>query len=155
MTFTFEGIEFEDGDKVSFIPSTGGITEGVITIENSRVYVGHNNPSGVGSRPIHMPEGYHYGWSMGTCSSPAHDHSALKKLNKKEATMSDVVSKVRNINLSPDVRLLKKYGVVNDAKELTEDGKALIWDLLFEQNRGAIVSSLETLETQEKKTCKK
>lgn len=88
------------------------------------------------------------------------DPNALKQLvsgsQSQEASKNmNVVKRIKNLGLSKEDKLLRKYQMVDQAGDLTADGKEAIWTLLFDANKAALVTKLKQLETDEKTSKKR
>lgn len=77
----------------------------------------------------------------------------LQPITKEEENMT-VVSKIRELSKDSDSKLLAKYGIISDCGELTSEAKQVLWDMLFEEKKEAIVAKLKELEAAEKKAAK-
>lgn len=91
-----------------------------------------------------VPVPYHggYGWIRETTTT-----------TKEEPEMS-VSSKIKELSLNADDKLLREYGVVDDDGDLTCEGKRVLENLLFEENKAAIVAKLKEVKASEKKESK-
>lgn len=76
------------------------------------------------------------------------------KGKKGFSDMGDVVSKLKDLNLTEDDRLLRKYGLVDECNNLTDEGTEVLRNLLFEKYRTDVVAQLKQIETAEAKTKK-
>jgi hypothetical protein len=63
----------------------------------------------------------------------------------KEETMS-TSSKIKELTLDEDTRLLRKYDIVNNQGDLTEEGTKVLFAHLFDENKAAIVDKLKALD---------
>lgn len=62
-----------------------------------------------------------------------------------------LAKKVKDLALSDDDRLLRKYNVVREDGTLTTEGMSVLLNVLFEENKTSIIEKLKALETAEKK----
>lgn len=70
--------------------------------------------------------------------------------------VSNAISKVRSLALSKQERLFRKYGVVNDCGEITQDGRDLLIELLFQNddNKKLVFDKLTEVDKEDKKSKK-
>lgn len=80
---------------------------------------------------------------------------ARSKEQSKEGIVMSTVKKLKELAMSADDKLLRKYEVVNECGELTCEGKEVLMDVLFEQNKKAVVDQLKALDAEEKASKKK
>lgn len=81
-----------------------------------------------------------------------YDRDCREDCNMKSTSeYQPLVERVRDAELSDSDKLLRKYGVLNRAGNLTESGKELLLDMLFDENEAAIVERLELIDQKEKK----
>lgn len=78
----------------------------------------------------------------------------LEIVTGKENKFMSIVSKIKELALDADTKLLKKYNVIDEARELTEEGKEVLLQHLFEQNKDAIVAKLKEVDADEKRAKK-
>jgi hypothetical protein len=76
------------------------------------------------------------------------------KTLKEEKKMS-VVSKIKQLTLSKDDRLLRKYEIVSDCGDLTDDGQEVLWSILLETHKAELVKRVKELDEEEKSKKKK
>lgn len=69
---------------------------------------------------------------------------------KEEEKSMNVVKKIKALALSKEDKLLRKYGIVDDAADLTTAGKDALWTILLETNKTALVGKLQEIETESK-----
>jgi hypothetical protein len=69
--------------------------------------------------------------------------------------LGSAVDKVRQLAMSSDDRLLRKYYIVDECGNVTPEGKALLLELLFADNKAAVVAKLTEIESEEDKKSKK
>lgn len=74
--------------------------------------------------------------------------------NKEKDNMS-TLSKLTELKLTPEKRLLKKYEIVDNNGNLTEEGRNVVLARIFEDKKDEITKDLKELEESEKKACKK
>lgn len=55
-------------------------------------------------------------------------------------------SRIKELALDEDTRLLRKYEVIDTENNLTEEGSEVLLSLLFEQNKAAVIEKLKALE---------
>jgi hypothetical protein len=67
-----------------------------------------------------------------------------------EESPQELSRKVVELDLESDERLLRKYNVVNLDGTLTETGRILLLNVIFEENREEVIEKLEELEKQKK-----
>jgi hypothetical protein len=79
--------------------------------------------------------------------------ASVKQTNKGGLIMS-LVKSIKELTLSTDDRLLRKYGVVTETGDLTETGESLLILKALETYKDAIVADLKALEAAEKKVAK-
>lgn len=72
------------------------------------------------------------------------------ELVTNEGENMDTVQKLKQLALSPQDRLLRKHGVVNDCGEVTADGKTVLWSLILEQYKDDLVAQLQQVEDEDK-----
>lgn len=72
----------------------------------------------------------------------------------KETKPMNVLAKIKELALDADTKLLKKYHIIDEARELTEEGKEVLLNHLFEQNKAAIVAKVKDVDADEKKAKK-
>ena len=75
---------------------------------------------------------------------------------KEGNIIMSVVNKIKDLTLTKEDRLLRKYQVVDQYNDnaLTSTGKEILWDILFAEHKEAIVAKLEAVEAEEKKAKK-
>ena len=61
-----------------------------------------------------------------------------------------VVSKLKQLALSKEDRLLRQYDIVSDCGDLTEDGQEVLWGILLAANKAELVSRVKELDEEEK-----
>lgn len=74
--------------------------------------------------------------------------------NKEEKSiMSKISSYVKNLTLSADEKLLRKYGLKNECGEVTREGQEAIWENFYNspENIAYLVSIAQGLEEESKK----
>jgi hypothetical protein len=69
---------------------------------------------------------------------------------EKESKSMNVVKRIKNLGLSKADKLLRKYQMVDQAGDLTGDGKEALWSILLEENKDLLVEKLTELETENK-----
>lgn len=81
-------------------------------------------------------------------------HSSLNN-NRKDSNMGTIRQKIRNALLSKEERLLRKYDVLDGSGALTNVGRRIVADVLFEDDkvRAEVVARLQTVDDEEK-NCK-
>ena len=83
-----------------------------------------------------------------------HDYdckAAKQYLTKQEnRIMTNVVKRIKNLTLSKDDKLLRKYGLIDECGDLTEDGDIALTDILFTENKDKLVAIAEKLEVEDK-----
>lgn len=82
-----------------------------------------------------------YNYALSTCSST---------ITGGEKKMS-LVQKVKDLTAPKDVKLLKKYGAIDECGEPTDGGIELMDSILFNEYKSKLVEKLEALEAAEKK----
>jgi hypothetical protein len=65
--------------------------------------------------------------------------------------MSNIVKKIKDLALSTDDRALRKTGLVDECGSLTEEGREVLTDHLFAQNKAALVDVAKQVLEAEKK----
>lgn len=69
---------------------------------------------------------------------------------KEENAMGNVVARIKNLGLSKEDKLLRKYQMVDSTGDLTTSGKEAMWAILLEANKSSLVEKLKELEATEK-----
>jgi hypothetical protein len=82
----------------------------------------------------------------------SHNKSTPKKAEKK-STMATIREKIRYATLSSDEKILRETGILSENGNLTEQGRRVLLDILFEDeaNRKAIVSLVKKTLPKESK----
>lgn len=73
----------------------------------------------------------------------------LVTINKEDNNMS-VVNEVADLDLSENEQLLRKHGLKNECGKPTNEGVAVLNELLFKENEDKIVELLKKLEKKQK-----
>lgn len=81
------------------------------------------------------------------CSHALFDNQ-VEKINEDPLMNGTIVEKLRNLNLTNDDRLLRKYGITDAQGNITEDGKSALVDLLFKANRKEVIAELQKLDDE-------
>jgi len=89
----------------------------------------------------------------------AWNKEAIKQLmagepKKESNNMGGIVKRIKALGLNKADKLLRKYQIVDNAGDLTSDGKEALLNLLFEQNKTALVAKLTEVEANEKQSKK-
>lgn len=85
----------------------------------------------------------------------ARDCKALQSgVSTKEDKKMNIVKELKNLTLSSDDKLLRKYQLVDESGDLTAQGKEAIWQLLLKQNKDTLVEQLRELEKERAKKSK-
>lgn len=68
----------------------------------------------------------------------------------------NIRQKLHELALSNEEKLLRKHGVVSDHGHLTDLGRRVVLDTLFEEKslRDAVVADIKKIEDEEKKAAK-
>lgn len=77
----------------------------------------------------------------------------LIKVNEG-GSMDSVINKLKELNLSPDEKLLQKYNIVDKQGRLTLEGMDLVANNSFNDQKTAIVAQLKALAKAEKDDAK-
>jgi hypothetical protein len=72
----------------------------------------------------------------------------------KEKKMS-VVSKIKQLTLSKEDRLLRKYELVSDCGDVTDEGQEVLWSIILETHKAELVKRVKELDEEEKSKKKK
>jgi len=137
----FEACEFEAGDVIRMTSNCSNAVEG----KKYRLY--HEN----GSLYAGIAEG---GGDNGCCSCQEYWKLISKKNNIMEE-VKNVVGNIRefakNLVLSADEKLLRKYGLKDGRGEYTSDAKEIIIEKLAEDNKDYLLAIVNAKETEETK----
>lgn len=69
---------------------------------------------------------------------------------KEESKMTNVVKRFKDLTLSKEDRLLRKYDLLKDNGDLTDYGKEAIWLSLLEEYKEDLVEQAQMLEAEDK-----
>lgn len=77
-------------------------------------------------------------------------------IKKKRNIVMNIRQKLHELALSKDEKLLRKHGIVSEFGHLSDLGRRVVMDVLFEDKdlRAAVVKNLEAVEADEKKSSK-
>ena len=75
--------------------------------------------------------------------------------NSNMSAFSELAAKVKALARSADDKLLIKYGAMSETGESTREGRRLMTEILFEENKAVLVAKLEALKADEEKSSKK
>lgn len=75
----------------------------------------------------------------------------LQETNPKEVNTMDTATKLRDLKLSDDDKLLRKYQVIDNTGKLTSTGETITIQFLYELNKAKIVAELTKLDATEVK----
>lgn len=73
----------------------------------------------------------------------------------KGGTMSNIVKKIKDLALSKDDRLLREQGITDDCGQLTEEGRQVLEQVVFQAHKGAVVTLVQNVADAEKAEKKK
>ena len=73
---------------------------------------------------------------------------------RKDDSMS-VVSKIKSLTLSRGERLLRKYDLVSDCGDLTEEGREVLDSILLSEYKDKLIERVTELDKEEKAEKKK
>lgn len=74
--------------------------------------------------------------------------------NKKEKKMS-VVAKLKSLTLTKGERLLRKYDLVSDCGDLTDEGREVLDSILLTEYKDKLIERVTELDKEEKAEKKK
>lgn len=96
---------------------------------------------------IHFQES---GWSV------APNEIELVNKVKETTVMGEITKKLKELTMTKEQKLLRKYDVVDDCGDLTDEGRKAFIDTLFgdEDFAGILLARLEKLDAEEKKSKK-
>lgn len=94
-------------------------------------------------------------WSDGELSALIDGPHTVKAIKVNEGgSMDSVINKLKELNLSPDEKLLQNYNIVDKQGNLTQEGKDLVANNSFNDQKTAIVTQLKALAKAEKDDAK-
>lgn len=71
--------------------------------------------------------------------------------NSKETTiMGNIVNKIKELALDTNTKLFLKHGIIDESRNLTEDGKQVLTDFLFDLYTPELVEKVKEIEAAEK-----
>lgn len=140
-----------DGSTVSCRIQGKQIKQAHIIVGTNGIYLFQDFCDGQQPNSI-FPSDYHYRYSWEWDEQV----ECVKLTNNKggPTTMSDnklsISESLKLIDLDDDKYLLRKYGIIDDGEDVTEEGKKILWRIILASNVEEVVKKLKKLEARKK-----